>query len=424
MALPVYVQSAGNNISASATTAAVSLTAVGVGNLLVLWISTDGSTATVSGVTGGGATWTRQQHTAPSNSGELWTGSGGTGGSVTVTATMSVSAFTFATLIECSNAAVEASSINSGSGVTTITESITPATTGDMVITGIGGDNGGSTGNGAPWTDVNGGSFSGTVFQVIDYRTGLTGGTGVSATLGNGGSGNPVGFALSLKTAGPQVIGTPTVVNSVTTTNPAASRTGVGAGNLLVAWFSNDGPNLMNITACTGGGATWSRLQTATNGNAAGDLWVGTGGTGGSITVTGTGLSDLYGVTLYELSNAAVETSSMTTFSSANVSPSGTPATTGDAVMAFIITDVFCSSTPATPWISIIGNSRQSNSSTYQVGVTGGTLQTASTFTLHAAGAGWQVFLILKTPGGGGGSTPPQQPVVVNRAAIFRASTR
>lgn len=69
----------------------------------------------------------------------------------------------------------------------------------------------------------------------------------------------------------------------------AVTLTGVVAGNTLVYIGSNyNGGGGKNISGVAGGGATWTERSARISGNIALEIWVGTGGTGGSITVTAT----------------------------------------------------------------------------------------------------------------------------------------
>jgi hypothetical protein len=105
MANPVVVQSSVIAMTAAQATVAPTLAGVAAGSALALAVfdtsRTSGYAAT--GVAGGGATWYRG-NVEPSATGvvEWWYGLGGTGGSITVTATMTGSDTAGAWLAECS----------------------------------------------------------------------------------------------------------------------------------------------------------------------------------------------------------------------------------------------------------------------------------------------------------------------------------
>ena len=102
----------------------------------------------------------------------------------------------------------------------------------------------------------------------------------------------------------------PSIVQSTNSTNvgPSASLTGVVAGNVLVLgifaqrYFSNT-PAFSSVS---GGGATWTKvLDSVITGNEWGmSVFVGTGGTGGSITATASGTWDEVEVALLEIADA------------------------------------------------------------------------------------------------------------------------
>jgi hypothetical protein len=145
MAAPTVVQSSTPvNVAASSATVAPTLAGVVAGNLLALWLvdTTRTSGYAATGVAGGGATWYRGP-SLPSTAGvgEWWYGIGGTGGSITVTATMTGSDTAGGLLFECSGCSAQpaieyAASITATTTGTNPTLSPQPVNLNDLILVG------------------------------------------------------------------------------------------------------------------------------------------------------------------------------------------------------------------------------------------------------------------------------------------------
>lgn len=221
--------------------------------------------------------------------------------------------------------------------------------------------------------------------------------------------------------ANPSVVGTPTVENVASArTTITILRSGVTAGNLLALWvplFSG-----ATVTGMFGGGATWAKLQATTLSSVRGELWTGSGGTGGSITVSGTlSGSDFPLCSLYEIANpGTVESSAITTAASATQTVSATPTTTGDLVLTCIAYSSNTNTgTPSSPWVDANGGLNGSTSlsmTAYQANCTGGS-PISATWTFSGSVNAVLGTLILSGGGGGGSTINPPQIIVPNFAS-------
>lgn len=242
---------------------------VTAGNMLVIWHCGVDTLSAVSTVSGGGATWAKQQGGSSSVRGELWVGTGTTGGSITITITPASPDCVGGTMYEVSNAAsVETSSlVTHGVATTIVTPTMTPLVTGDLVLVGAGMGNSPTSNPSAPWTDSAGptenpGAFT---FAPSAYQASTTASTGYSATWGTATAGT-AGMGFGIIIAGASV---PTGIlfkqstNGNATSSPTvttAFSSSVSVGDLIVVTTSDDS-GVTSVSAVTDSkGNTYARI--------------------------------------------------------------------------------------------------------------------------------------------------------------------
>lgn len=325
MANPTVSQSTVFPISGTAVSSfTMSLTGVGSTDMLLAYYQADG-TSQVTGVTntGTGGTWTKAAGLLWTGNGldlDVWAGfppSGGwSSGSITVTVAVSAADNVSGMLLDIAGAlSIEASMISiTNNGETFTSPSITPSTTGDLVLAAYSQDtsSAGPTAPASPWTVITGpsGAAVGEAHNYggIAYQAG-TAGTSYQATWTNpGGTSNWLAASLVISSSPP-----PAAIVIQTSTFPAHAGSNVlttqlptlTAGNTLVAAVAGGAGDV--ATSLTGGtGTTWTKAVGVHDSGDVGDveIWVGTGysSSASTVTFTVTYSSSEPGMVVWELS--------------------------------------------------------------------------------------------------------------------------
>jgi YD repeat-containing protein len=203
------VQSATTNMSASnvstQTTTLTSNTTKGDTVVVIVGTNPVNPVISVSSITGGGVgTWHLGKATSSTGAGdeEIWYGYANTGGSNSITVTMSAGTTSIGTVaIELSGVAssspLDVSGSTSGTSTTAGTASLTTTAAGDLVIDAANTFNGITASPGSPWTDYAGPTQSGCACNpVADRLAATTGAYSTSWTQSPSGAYVSVGVAL------------------------------------------------------------------------------------------------------------------------------------------------------------------------------------------------------------------------------------
>lgn len=295
MANPSVASVADTAAYASGTSHTIAMTGVTAGNVLVLFIGAGQAAGTaVTGVSGGGATWTLKAHTTDataSSDGYVYEGTGTTGGSFTITIT-TLSVFVGATAYEIANAnsTFEVCVIADTTTATTTfaAPSETPTTTGDLIIEAVFATGPLSSSPSSPWVTRNGPLAGSSPLIPSAYQTGLTGGTAYQATWHPTTSARYLGYSVVLNntpTVVPVAHGT---VNAITSSSAAATYTGIttAAGDKILWFICTDS------TAAPSFPGGWTVEQTVVTGGGVSVTMASKDAAGGeSGTVTATGLT-------------------------------------------------------------------------------------------------------------------------------------
>jgi hypothetical protein len=185
-----FVQSAVQNMNGAASSTTVTLPAtVTEGDALVLEVGSDPASTVpvVSGVSGGGVTWTKGAAGGTSATGddELWFGKDSTGGSGTraVTVTMSagnddVGAYLAEFSGVAATMALDAHATKSGTGTVVSTPTLTTSQAGDLVVFAANTYQMITASPPSPWTDVKGPytPLGSSYFNPVAYQTNVPAG--------------------------------------------------------------------------------------------------------------------------------------------------------------------------------------------------------------------------------------------------------
>lgn len=196
-----------------------------------------------------------------------------------------------------------------------------------------------------------------------------------------------------------------------------ATLTGVTAGRMLIAVViaSRFFGNTPALSSVSGGGATWATAGSYTAATTGIFFSIGTGGTGGSITVTASGTWDGVAVHLYELNAAAdaFDVGASTTGNSAALSSGATATLASDedlAIGAAIVESQFNSFTAVGGGYTLDGSTAQdgvdfmTGASHLEVTSTTGT---TGSFTANFSNPWRAAVITIKPAGGGAGLVGP-----------------